>query len=129
MGKYIYLCYANPDEKIAGQMCEFLEKNGFQCFFRHRDIPADDRDNSMFEESSVNDAACVVVIFSENFVKSGKLELMKTSINKYIAFVVDNIDLKDFGVAEAKKINAVNHPEKMLGHVLPDIKILVGEKS
>lgn len=129
MEKYIYLCYANSDEKIAGQMCEFLEKKGFQCFFRHRDIPVDDRDNSMFEESSVSDAACVVVIFSKNFVKSDKLKLMNVSTNKYIAFVVDNLDLKDFGVAGAKKINAVNHPEKMLGHVLPDIKMLVGERK
>lgn len=126
MGKSVFICYANPDEKIAGKMCGFLEKKGIQCFYRHRDIPSDDRDNSMFEVSSISDATCVVVIFSESFVKSGKIEMVNASANKCVVFTIENLDLKFNCLAGARKINAINHPEKKLGHILPEIKNFIG---
>lgn len=104
MENSVYICYDDPDEKIAGQMCEFIEKKGIKCFYRHRDVPSDEQDNLMFEESSISDSNCVVAILSESFVKSNRLKFAKASVAKCVVFSIDDLDLKAFGLTNAKKL-------------------------
>lgn len=129
MENFVYICYDDPDEKVAGQMCEFIEKKGIKCFYRHRDVPSDEQNNLMFEESSISDSNCVVAILSESFVKSNRLKFAKASVAKCVVFSIDDLDLKAFGLTNAKKINAANHPKKQFGHILPEINNYIDVKK
>lgn len=127
MGRFIYICYSNSDEPIAREMCEYLEKKGLRCFFRHRDIPIDEQDNHMFEESSIDDSSCVVAIVSKGFIESERVKMINNNAEKCVIFAIEHIDMKKYGMEYVKRINAIKYPSRMFGHVLTEIKKYVGD--
>lgn len=129
MERCIYVIYADEDRDIAEQMCEFLERKKVKCYYKHRDIPAEEYDNQMFESSYIESSSCIVAIISNNFVKSDKIKSITYYADKCILFTIDNIILEECGLAAVTSVNAVKHPTKMFGHVLPEIKKLIGDSK
>lgn len=125
MKEYVYIIYADADLKIAEQLCEFIEKKGVECFFRNRDIPSNEQENSSFLKSAIEDSACIVAVVSNHPQHAKELEIVKESPDKCIAFVLNTLESKDTTWAKTKKVNATRHPTKMFGHLLQDVKKFV----
>ena len=126
MEKNVYLSYADCDEGIAEQMCDFLERKGIKCVFKRRDIPKDEHDNIMLESSFIDDSDCIIIILTHAWAKSGKFKSLKNYADKCIAFVVENVKLTEHELDVIKKVNAVKHTSKMFGHVLSEVYKFVG---
>lgn len=129
MERCVFVSYVDKDKDIAEQMCEFLEKKGVKCCYKHRDIPVDEHDNQMFESSFIESSSCIVIILSNSFVKSDKIKSLTSYADKCIIFTIDNVNLEECGLAAVTSVNAFKHPTKMFGHVLSEIKKLIGDSK
>ena len=126
MKRSVYISYSEIDRKIAEQICSFLEKKDVECFLRHRVIPGNEQDNLMFAESAIDESCCIIIVKSKDWQKAKDVAVVKRCADKCIVFALDDTLENAPAFTPHKTINAANHPEKMFGHLLSDVKTFTG---
>lgn len=91
----VFICYDAQDEKIAGDICSFLEKNNKQCWIKKRDLDDDDTVYAITE--SIKSSKSFVLVYSENVSKSNvattELDIAFASGIPIIAFCIDDSEI------------------------------------
>ena len=64
----VFICCDAQDEKIADDICNFLEKNNKKCWIKKRDLGDDDTVYTITE--AIKSSKSFVLVYSENVSKS-----------------------------------------------------------
>ena len=88
----VFICCDAQDEKIAGDICNFLEKNNKKCWIKKRDLGDDDTVHTITE--AIKSSKSFVLVYSENVSKSNvattELDIAFASGIPIIAFCIDD---------------------------------------
>ena len=88
----VFICCDVQDEKIAGDICNFLEKNNKKCWIKKRDLGDDDTVYTITE--AIKSSKSFVLVYSENVSKSNvattELDIAFASGIPIIAFCIDD---------------------------------------
>ena len=69
----VYISYTEEDEKIANEICNLFEENGFSCWFKKRDFGENDSVSKITQ--AIRDSKRVVLVYSKyaensNFIRT-----------------------------------------------------------
>ena len=131
----VFISYSTCDQKVADDICAYLEKNGIKCFIASRDIPA----GEVFADCIVNaleESMMMVVVCSDNCNRSKQvsreLELASEDGKLMLPFRIDNAPLKGakkYYLKNRNWIDAFPKPEEHFEILCQDVRKLLGIKE
>ena len=131
----VFISYSTCDQKVADDICDYLEKNGIKCFIASRDIPA----GEVFADCIVNaleESMMMVVVCSDNCNRSKQvsreLELASEDGKLMLPFRIDNAPLKGakkYYLKNRNCINAFPKPEEHFEFLCQNVRTLLGIKK
>lgn len=134
MSSDVFICYDQKDEKIAEEICSFLEKNNKNCWFKKRDYGEDDTVFTISEE--IKSSKSFVLLYSKDAKESNyvttELDIAFSSEIPIIAFKIDDGPIgekQQFYLKDKPIIEAYPNPGDFYKELDSDVSKLTGSSA
>lgn len=130
----IFICYDETDEKVAFDVCKYLEENGFSCWLKKRDF--NEKDTVLKISESIRSSKSFVLIYSDNARQSNFVatdtDIAFSSNVPIVVFKIDDasIDGKmQFYLEDKPLIEAEGNPEAKRAELLDYISKMADKSA
>lgn len=131
----VFISYSSHDQKVAEDVCDFLEHHGYRCFVAYRDIPPGVRFASAIVDA-LDESAMMIAVFSGAFNSSSQtdreIELAAENKMPILTYRITNdvfTGEKKYYLKSLNWIDAFPNPEDHFDFLLQSIKKLLREPS
>ena len=131
----VFISYSSKDQKVAEDICGYLERYGLRCFVAYRDIPKPSVFAAVITSSIVN-SAMMVAVFSQNFNTSKEVDReIKIASDNNKAILTYRItddpfsDAKEYYLCNLNWIDAFPNPQENFGELYDNVCKFLGKTS
>lgn len=131
----VFISYSTCDQKVADDICDYLEKNGIKCFIASRDIPA----GVAFADyivKALKESSMMVVVCSKNANVSEHIPrevvLISNEKKHILPFFIEDVPLEgnlQYYLVLTNRVDAFPKPEEHFERLCQNVRTLLGIKK